>query len=64
MPSPFSVRQKGAVVALLPPSYQVEDVLKRQGFEGQDHHQQSPQLGHGNGWYFFPQAYLQMPVVF
>jgi hypothetical protein len=34
MPSPFSVRQKGAVVALLPPSYQVEDVLKRQGFEG------------------------------
>jgi hypothetical protein len=30
--SPFSVRQKGAVVALLPPSYQLEDVLKRQGF--------------------------------
>jgi len=30
--TPFSVRQKGAVVALLPPSYQVEDVLKRQGF--------------------------------
>jgi hypothetical protein len=28
----FSVRQKGAVVALLPSSYQVEDVLKRQSF--------------------------------
>jgi hypothetical protein len=24
------------MVALLPPSYQLEDVLKRQGFEGQD----------------------------
>jgi hypothetical protein len=31
--TPFSVRQKGTVVALLPPSYQLEDVLKRPGFE-------------------------------
>jgi len=29
--SPSSVRQKGAVVALLPPSYPLEDLLKRQG---------------------------------
>jgi hypothetical protein len=30
--SPGSVRQKGAVVALLDPGYQVEDVRNRQGF--------------------------------
>jgi hypothetical protein len=35
--TPFPMRQKGAVIALLPPSYQLEDVFKRQGFEGQDH---------------------------
>jgi hypothetical protein len=51
--TPFSVRQKGAVVALLPPSYQLEDVLKRPGFEGQDHLQQGPQLGDRNGRCFF-----------
>jgi hypothetical protein len=32
LPSPFSVRQKGTVVALLSPCYQVEDVRNRQGF--------------------------------
>src|SRR5262252_5877611 len=47
--SPSSVRQKGAVVALLPLRYQVEDVLTRQGFEGQDHLQQGPQLGYRQG---------------
>jgi hypothetical protein len=35
--SPFSVRQKGAVVTLLDPGYQLEDVCNRQGFDGQYH---------------------------
>jgi hypothetical protein len=35
--SPFSVRQKGAVVALLDPGHQLEDVRNHQGF-GRQHH--------------------------
>ncbi len=54
LPSPFAVRQKGAVVALLSPGYQLENGRNRQRFEGQDHLQQSSKLGHGNGWGFFP----------
>lgn len=33
----FSVRQKGAVVALLDAGYQLENVRNRQGLQGQDH---------------------------
>jgi hypothetical protein len=54
LPSLFSVRETGAVVALLSPGDQLENGRNRQCFEGQDHQQQSPKLGHGNGWRFFP----------
>ena len=33
----FSVRQKGAVVALLDAGYQLENVRNRQSLQGQDH---------------------------
>jgi hypothetical protein len=53
LPALFAVRQKGAVVALLDAGYQSENVRNRQGLQGQNHHEQAPQLGHRKSRGFF-----------
>src|SRR5262245_18655232 len=50
-----------SVMALLHPSHQPQDVIRSEGFEGQHHCQEPPDLRDRKRWCFFFQPELEMP---
>jgi hypothetical protein len=52
--APFPVREIGTAMALLHPGHQSQDIIRLQGFQGQHHFQQPPDLRDRKRWGFFP----------
>src|SRR5919199_4030250 len=61
MQASFPVRERGTMLTLLHARYELEDLLRMDNFQGQDHLQEPSDLGDRKRWCFFFQPDLEMP---